>query len=354
MSRAYDHKLKKHLLYLNPFNFKKPSVSNISIKIFILLLFQVILLAATASYKSLFVVSAAFVASLTASALIYLLTDDEIYNVFNTMNQGLLIGLLIPDTYPLIAVFFISLFSIFISRVFIFKNINSWINISAFVVLICWTIGRQFFPEFQISIDLLKMKNSSMYLIQDGTFPVYAFDNQITSFLNSTIFKIFKVTLPDGYISLLWDNNSIIPAFRFNILVIISSIVLFSDDSISIVIPTVYLFVYSLLVRFFVPMLVSGPFNQGDIILALTTSGTLFCSLFMFQIFGTSPITITGKIILGIILGFIGFIIVGYGISPIGMVYIVLIGNILSMVIRLFEDNANMKKIIKINEIYKD
>lgn len=354
MSRNFDHKLKKNLLYLNPFNFKKPSISNISIKIFILLILMVGLLFFTKSYNSLNIIVSSLSASFFASILIYILTKDSMYNIFHTLNQGLLIGLLLPDTFPVITVFFITFFTIFISRVFIFKNINSWINVSAFVVLICWTIGRQYFPEYNVIIDMVKLKNSSLYLIQNGTFPIYPIDNQITNILNSSVFKLFKVTIPDGYISLLLDTHSIIPAFRFNLYIILASIVLFSDNSLSIIIPSVYLAVYGILVRLFVPFFFKGPFNQGDIILALTTSGTLFCSLFMFQCFGTVPITFWGKIIYGAILGFIGFIIIGYGLSPIGIIYTILIGNVISMLFRLIEDNINMKKIIHINENFKD
>ena len=93
---------------------------------------------------------------------------------------------------------------------------------------------------------------------------------------------------------MLWDTHSIIPAFRFNLLTIIASIVLFSDNSFSLLIPSIFLLIYALLVRMFFPYMAGGDFNQGDIVLAILTSGTLFVAVFMILLFGTHPMTIIG------------------------------------------------------------
>ena len=159
--------------------------------------------------------------------------------------------------------------------------------------------------------------------------------------MNKYIFDFFKITIPEGFISLFWDSHSIIPAFRFNLLTIISSIIIFSDNAFSLIIPTVFLFVYATLVRLFVPFLFGGNFNQGDIILALLTSGILFSSVFLIQWYGTIPVTVQGKILLGVLSGITAFFIIGCGTSPVGMVYTVLLSNIMSMVIRVFEEKHN-------------
>ena len=140
---------------------------------------------------------------------------------------------------------------------------------------------------------------------------------------------------------MMWDSHSIIPAFRFNIIIIISSIIIFSDNAFSLIIPTVFLFVYAVLVRLFAPYLFGGEINQGDIILALLTSGILFSAVFLIQWYGTTPVTVIGKIILGILTGIIAFAIIGCGTSPVGMAYTILCSNIISMGIRIFEEKKN-------------
>ena len=147
---------------------------------------------------------------------------------------------------------------------------------------------------------------------------------------------------------MLWDTKSIIPAFRFNLLTIIASIVLFSDNSFSVLIPSIFLIVYALMVRLFFPFMSGGEFNQGDILLAILTSGTLFVSVFMIQWFGTHPMTVIGKIIYAVFAGILAFFIAGCGTSPIGMVYVVIICNILNLLIRQVEEQYMNTKIHKI------
>ena len=222
---------------------------------------------------------------------------------------------------------------------------NFWINIISVSIIIAFFIGRNYFPDYQITTDLFTTKNPSVALINNGVFPVYDFDSYVTGWLNSEIFSKCKVTLPHGLISMLWDTHSIIPAFRFNLLTVIASIVLFCDNSFTALIPAIFLTVYAILVRLFFPLMTGGEFNQGDIILALFTSGTLFVAVFMLQWFGTHPMTIVGKIIYSFFAGIVAFFIVGCGTSPIGMIYVVIICNILNLMIRSIEENR-MDKIM--------
>ena len=90
---------------------------------------------------------------------------------------------------------------------------------------------------------------------------------------------------------------------------------------------------------------VGGNINSGDILLALLTSGTLFTATFLIQWFGTTPITLAGKIIYGCIAGCMAFFITGCGTSPIGMVYTVLVSNIVNLLIRYFEEKNNKIKL---------
>lgn len=339
--KPFEYKLKTADAAVRPFIYERPSISSICIKILILLFLQILLLLFSKTYMAIAVIACSLMGALCASALTYLLAKDEPYHAYTTVIQGICIGMFLPQNYPLIPVFFISFLCLFLSRTFIFKSITAWLNITALAIIIAWFIGKSFFPEFIVTNEIIPFKNSSLYLIQNGSFPVMGLDSTITTFLNNYVFKFFKVTLPEGYVSMFWDTHSTIPAFRFNLLTIISSIVLFSDNSFSGIIPLTFLFVFGLLVRIFVPFLSGGSLLQGDIILAFLTSGTLFCMVFLIQWWGTTPVSIMGKIIFGIFAGIFAFVTCGCGTAPIGMMYTVLACNFCSLMIRVLEELNN-------------
>jgi len=331
---------------INPYTFLRDSISTVSIKFLVLLFIQLLMLFFTKSYNSLQVAGTAILGALCAASLNYLFFKQPMYNSFSTIITGIMIGLLLPSSYPVIAVFYISFSTLFIARIYIHKGITI-LNPVAIAIAMAWVIGRSYFPKFGLTVDLISVRNPSVSLISSGYFTVYSFDSNITLFLNNYIFSLLKISIPEGLISILWDTNSIIPAFRFNLLTIISSVVIFSDDYVKGIIPGLFVLVYGILVRVFVPYISGGMLNQGDIILAIFTSGTLFCSVFLLQYFGTIPSTISGKIIFGIISGIVAFLIMGCGTSPIGMVYTVLLCNLINIVLCFWEDNRVMSKYLK-------
>ena len=246
-----EKKLKNTRISVKPFVYSIPSISSVSIRFLVLLALQIIMLCLTGSYRAMLVVMISLAGAMGAAVINYYIKKEPLYNIMNLAIQGIFIGLLLPETYPLAMVFVISFVTIIISRSLVFKGINSWINIPAIAVIIAWYIGNIYFPQFAVTSELLTLKNSSVYLIQNGYFPTYSFDSPITAFLNKYIFSIANVTIPEGFVSLMWDTHSIIPAFRFNLLTIISSIVIFSDNSFSVIIPAVFLTVYAFLLHLF-------------------------------------------------------------------------------------------------------
>ena len=64
----------------------------------------------------------------------------------------------------------------------------------------------------------------------------------------------------------------------------------------------------------------------------------MFCSVFIIQWYGTVPIFLSGKIILGILAVLFAFFLTVPGTSPIGMVYTVLITNFANIFIRSFQE----------------
>lgn len=337
-SQSIDLRLQKKLQNINPFVYVRPSISAVTVRILVLLLIQVVMLLLTKSYNAAILIGTTALGGIAAASVNFLIYHEKPFQFLNIIVQGIFIGFLLPQEFPVVVAFFITFFTLIISRCIFFKSINCWINICCVAVMIAWFIGRQYFPQFIITKDLISLKNSSVYLLQNGSFPIYSLDSTITSFLNEKVFSIFKVTIPEGFVSLLWDTNSSIPAFRFNLLTIISSVIIFADNAFSFIIPTLMLCVYAVLIRLFGPIFFGGSFNQGDIILAFLTSGTLFCSVFLIQWYGTVPIFLSGKIILGILAGIIAFLVTGAGTSPIGMVYTVLITNFVNIFIRTFQE----------------
>lgn len=339
--------IKNRKTSLKPFIYQQPSISAVTTRVLILLLLQVIMLFITKSYAAIFVILASTIGSVCAHLIYFSITKEKNYSFITTICQGIMIGMLLPHSYPVFTVFFISFFTFLIYKYVFDEKENFWINIVAVTVLIAYFIGTYYFPGFLINSELFPQKNPSVVLIQNGAFPIYDFDTTITGFLNNYVFSHLKVNLPEGFVSLFWDTNSIIPAFRFNLLTIIASIVLFSENSFSVLIPSIFLIVYCCLVRLFFPMLNGGEFNQGDVLLALLTSGTLFFAVFIIQWFGTNPMTIIGKIIYAVFAGINAFVIIGCGTSPIGIVYITFICNILNLLIRFVEEKKCEKNIEK-------
>lgn len=350
MNEKKLEKLKRKETQVKPFIYKKPSISELLIRMLVLLLLQIVMLFFTKSYQALIVIGVALIGALCASALDYLITKSRIYSYLTLIVQGLMIGMLLPQSYPPVTVFFLSFIILFVFKYFLTTSENTWINMVAVAVIISWFIGKRFFPSYLITQELLPLKNPSYYLIQNGTFPVYQFDSSFTSFLNTHFFNYLKISLPEGYLSLMWDSHSVIPAFRFNVLTIISSIVLFADGAFSILISAIYLFVYGILVRLFVPFMNGGIFNQGDIFLAMFTSGTLFCATFLIQWMGTTPYTLVGKVLYGFLAGILSFFLIGCGTSPVEIVYIVLLCNIINLIINYLEEKHSKKTLAKVVE----
>lgn len=341
---SIDLKLQKKMQNINPLFFIRPSIYAVNIRFLFLLALQYAMLLVTKSYDAAIVIGSSTLGGIAAASINFLIFHEKPFHFLNIILQGMVIGFLLPQEYPVVIVFFITFFTLVISRCVLFKSINCWINVCCVAVLIAWFIGRRFFPQFIITSDLVPLKNSSVYLIQNGSFPIYSFDSTITNFLNTKLFSFFKVTVPEGFVSLFWDTHSSIPAFRFNLLTIISSIIIFSDNAFSGIIPSLMLIVYGILVRLFAPMIFGGDFNQGDILLAFLTGGTLFCSVFLIQWYGTVPIYLSGKILLGVLVGIIAFLIMGVGTSPIGIIYTVLITNFANIFIRAIQEDKKINK----------
>lgn len=329
---------------LRPFCYFSSSATASAMACLIFLIPQLVMLYVSKTFSSLFIISASVSGALLSELINSLLRKKSFYGITSVL-QGVLTGLLLPSGMSFIAVFFLTLISNLIFNYTFGGYSHSWINPVALTVVMAWIFDFRDFPTFLISEEQLLSHNPSLLLIQNGTFPVLSFDSAVTGFINENIFKFFGISIPEGYVSLFWDNGSVIPAFRFNFITLISSAILFSFDFVSILIPSCYVIVYSVLVFFASRIVYSGIPGSGDVILALFSSGTLFCAVFLLCWIGTTPVSFWGRVCYGIAAGIFAFLIVGIGTSPAGSVFTIILLNITSLFFQQLEDFFARKKI---------
>lgn len=332
---------------LSPF-INKNSTFGTYLAIFVALVPQIVMLFLTQSYSNLIIISVCIAACLCSELFNYIHNKHVKLSLLMSILKGTLIGFFLPAGYPLFSAFCITLFAMILVKYAFGDLIVSWINPIVITVAFCWFIGQVSFPAFQVTKDFLTSKNPSLLLIQEGVFPIFPFDEQFTASMNDSTFSLFKVSVPQGYVSMFWDTQSVIPAFRFNFWTLVASIILISCDILTFDMPFFFLVSYSLLVKFLSPVFSGGIPMQGDVILALLSSGTLFTAFFLLQWFGTTPMTKKGKIFFGLLGGVFAFIFSGCGTSPIGSIITVLFLNIVSPIIQFFENRIKRNKLLAV------
>lgn len=345
-----------HRVLIRPFIYVTDSVAMEATKMIALLMVQVLLLIISRSYHSLLIILSTVLAAISADFLSKKFFENKLnddYSLIINILQGMITGLMIPATYSPVTVFFVTLCVMFVVKHFFGGFSYAWVNPAVFSVVVLWIIGARLFPTYEINADILSLRNPSQFLIENGTFFQYDFDSEITDILNSNIFSLFKVSIPNGYVSLFWDNHSLIPAFRFNFVTLLSSLFIFGNCMVKGVIPAIFLSVYLILIRFFSPFFCNGLLFQGDILLSLLTGGTLFFAVFVLGWYGTIPVSLNGKIIYGLCAAVNAFFIAGPGTSPCGMVFTVLLTNIESIIIQQWENRRDRILIRKRLEAFR-
>ena len=330
---------------IRPFLYLSPSIRNISLVSLCLLSLQVLMLALTKSWSALIVIGASLSGFVAADLLHTKLVSSSRFSFLSAVLQGTIAGMLLPSTLHPVTVFCIAFSTMLLIKYLSGNFADHWINSAVLAVAIAWIVGMGAFPENPLTKDILQIKNPSYRLIQNGVFPIMNGDTAVTEALNNTIFGFVNISIPEGYISLLWDTHSIIPAFRFNALTLLSSVILFSSGMQALLIPASFAAVYTLLVRFVSPVFTGGMAGQGDMILSLCSGGTLFCAVFVVQQYGTVPLSKYGKMLYGIFAGIFAFAIAGCGTSSAGMIFAVLCANIVSPLIQAAEDMRDASRL---------
>lgn len=332
------NKNKYKQLTFAPFCYSTPSISSSSWMVLFLLLPQIVMLFITKSYVAVGQIVISILSAIAADLIYSLIVKKSLVPSITVILQGMLIGFFIPEGYPIFLLINVVLFSLLLTYYLFGGFAQSWINPVAITVIFLYLLGTQYFPGFTLNASHLQSPNVGQQLVNDGFIQKIPADGNITNFLNAKVFKFAGVSLPEGYVSLFWDTGALIPAFRFNLLTLIATMILLAFGGIKWIIPCVFLFIYGLLVRIFGLFPYGGILNQGDILLAIFSSGTIMTAFLLLQWPGTTPMTIVGKVVFGVFSGVFAFLIMGCGTSPIGAMFVILITNIISPIIQLVED----------------
>lgn len=329
---------KYNTITLNPFCCSNPSVNDIAKTILIVLCPQILMLFATKSISSVILLVCSVFASCAAQALFAVLKKNFPLHIGEAVIQGILIGMFLPAGYPYFIAFAAILCILFFQKLIFGTSAQPWANITVVAVIIMYFLYPSAFPPILLAQEYFADIGASGRLFSENIVTLRSFDKYVTEFLNGSIFSGLGVSVPEGYVTLFWDSQSLIPAFRFNMLTLIASLVLTAYRAADSLVSYLFILVYAVAVRLFALYPYGGTVGSGDILLAFFTGGTLFSAFFILGRFGTAPLSIGGKCVYAVSGGIIMFLICGMGSPAISSVFVLLFLNILSPVIRYCED----------------
>lgn len=261
----------------------------------------------------------------------------------NALVAGLLIGFFLPTDSGLAFSFFTAFMSYFLSWGVFGGRGSSWINpvmLAVCIAAVCQP-GRFVQP---VSVEQITAGGSVFAALETAGGIRGAADQSVTSMLNSVLLHRIGVTLPEGYVSLFLLYPSAIPAFRYNMLTLLSSIILLSTQAMHKTLSFSFLAVYGLSVYFFSSALSGTPFGRGDILSAMFSSGAFFAAFFVINDGGSVPRSWGGRLLSGALTGIFAFCIIGPGAYPAGIPFAVLCTDCLNPLIEQLEVSVYKRK----------
>ena len=251
--------------------------------------------------------------------------------------SGLLSGFMLPSTINPVLAWAASFFGLFISRNFFNGRGNAWASAPAFAVIFAFISAPSCFEALEAFPPDISLHPAAA---------PSEFDYKITAALNNAILNPLGIALPEGYTLLFFNPAAPIPALKFNILTLLSFIVLVALDIIDWIAPAAFLFVYAATVCLF-----SNVFGEGlsyplfyvgvggNILFALFSNAVLFAAVYILSDFPCLPRTRTGRAALGALSGAAAFFACGAGgSSPAGAAFVVFAANLISLIIEAIED----------------
>ena len=327
-----------------PFVYTRLPVLGMNIAVLSLLGIQILILAITADFYALLNITAAVMGVLCVENLLRYLASSKLSLSLEMVISGLLIGFFMPTGIGFVFVFILSAFSVFIVKTVFGGTGRNWLNPVAFAVCAAYISRPEAFPPLISDFSLLREKGSIFALMEANGLLKLKTDFAVTSALNSLLLHGVGVTLPEGYISLFLNSTSSIPAFRYNIVTLMSSIILFSIRVADYILPAFFLTTYAILVWTFGMVPVSNIYFTGDILSAVLTGGVLFAAFFVMTEPASSPKTKYGKAMSGFFTGLFAFFICAHGASPAGIFFAIILSNVMSPLIEKLEIKIQAKK----------
>jgi electron transport complex protein RnfD len=163
-------------------------------------------------------------------------------------------------------------------------------------------------------------------------------DDSIRSTLNSTIFSLFGVELPTGYMELFSSPFTGIIADRGVFALLLGTILISSFQVNRAWIPAAFLAVFGLLVRVFGALPYGGGLWNGDVLFALCSGGTLVAAFFLAAEPSSGAKSNGGILLAAVVMGAFAYVFRYIGAEPYGAIFAVLAVNAIVPVIRFFEN----------------
>ena len=305
-----------------PYIYTGLNVRHTAILVLSLLSLQLINMGIMRDFASIFFIISTGAAATLASFLIGYTQGKGSFDI-HALVTGLLIGFFLPVNSGLLFSFVLAFMSYFFSWGIFGGKGFSWINPIMLAACIAAVCKPEYFIQ-PVDFDQIVSGGSVFAALDSSGLMQTPTDQYVTSLFNSLFLHGAGVTLPEGYIGLFLYYPSAIPAFRYNLLTLCSSIILLSSKAINRTLPFTFLIVYGLLVYLFPSVGVVGSYGKGDILSALLTGGALFSAFFAMNDGGSIPRSREGRCITGMLVGVFAFLIAGPGAVPAGIPFAVL------------------------------
>ena len=326
-------KITKHKDFskIAPFIYTSVSLRSIYLSYLLLLLPQIILLFIYHDIYAGLNIFVSVAATLTCQSIVYAIEKTTFKIPLEALLQGILVGFFMPTNIGFLFVFVLSFLGFALTKV-IFGKSGTWMHSVMIVLVIAYISAPELFI-FSENINALE-KNLATSL---------SFDASITSFLNSYILNDLGITLPSGYISLFWDSSSLIPACRYNLITILSSIILLSLKVRDYTIAVLFVIIYEAFVYCFSDFALF----QGDVLVSLMKGGFLFMVFFVLPEPNSFPKTCFFKLFSGLFLAIVSFLLSGGKATFITIAFASLLLSIINPYIEEIEKMLHSKKSTK-------
>lgn len=336
--------MKTQKRYFAPFIYSQISVTQKNIILLVILSLQIFCFLFTKDFAPILNIAVCIVSVVLINFLANLINKKTSWFNFSLITEAMLIAFCTPVNYDPIYLFILVMLSQVLIKILFSGYGGNIFSSIAFTIILLYISFPKYFPENLNDINLIKAHGNMLSTLQIKG--IIQNDKNITSLLNY-FFGNIGVVVPEGYATLLANNISTIPAFRYNLLTIFSSAFSFAFDIGDRLISFVFILVYGILVWAFGMYKIDGTLFTGDVFAAFCTTGIFFYAFFIVGESSTVPNSKIGKIIFAIILGLFTFAICGVGGNPVGLAIAIIASNMFVPLILNLEEyflNLSLKE----------